>query len=80
MISASPLRQLLIEKDLDVPLLIKATGLSNITLLNLLKKGKASCKTIDVLCRALKCQPCDIIEFTKTKKEGHWEYMVTEEM
>lgn len=78
MINASPLKRLLVEKDLDVPLLMKVTGLCSVTLTKLLNKGEATCRTIDILCRALKCQPCDIIEFTKTKKEGHWEY-VTEE-
>lgn len=79
MIDSAPFKRLLVEKELDIEMLARVTNLSIDKFETLYRTGKASCKTIDAICRALKCQPCDIIEFTKTIKKGHWEFITEEQ-
>lgn len=79
MISSAPFKRLLVEKEIDIATLSKVTKLPMCRFEELYRSGKASCKTIDAICRALRCQPCDIIEFSKTIKKGHWEFITEEE-
>ena len=75
MISINPLIRLLTEKGLTFS---ELSQLTNISLhdLSLMKKGRyLTEENLDTLCRIFNCQPCDIIEFTKTESKGHWEWV-----
>ena len=75
MININPLIRLLAEKGLTFS---ELSQLTNISLhdLSLMKKGRyLTEENLDTLCRILNCQPCDIIEFTKTESKGHWEWV-----
>ena len=66
--------KLLSERGLTVTGLSQLTGIpsSEISAMN---KGVISNENLDTLCRILNCQPCDIIEFTKSESKGHWEWV-----
>lgn len=49
--------------------LIKLTGISSATLAKLSANEFVSMEVIDKICKVLKCQPADIIEYTEEKKE-----------
>lgn len=75
MININPLIRLLAERGLTFS---ELSQLTNISLhdLSLMKKGRyLTEENLDTLCRILNCQPCDIIEFTKTESKGHWEWV-----
>ena len=74
MITTSPLKKLLAERGLTVTDLSQLTGipLSEISAMN---NGVISNENLDTLCRILNCQPCDIIEYTKSVEKGHWEWV-----
>ena len=75
MISIDPLWRLLAERGLS---LSELSQLTQIPLSNLsqMQKGKFITEdNLDTICRILNCQPCDIIEFTKTESKGHWEWI-----
>lgn len=66
--------KLLAERGLSLVMLSQISGISMPVLSNL-RRGIFSFKTVDTLCRVLDCQPCDIIEFTKSDRKGHWEWI-----
>lgn len=75
MININPLIRLLAERGLTFS---ELSQLTNISLhdLSLMKKGRyLTEENLNTLCRILNCQPCDIIEFTKTESKGHWEWV-----
>jgi len=75
MININPLIRLLAEKGLTFSELSQLTQIS-LHDLSLMKKGRYLTEdNLDTLCRILNCQPCDIIEFTKTESKGHWEWI-----
>ena len=75
MIGTAPLRKLMAIKGLSTAALSQLTGLPEVTF-SLMNNGQdINEETLDILCSLLKCQPCDIIEFTKTEIKGHWEYI-----
>lgn len=79
MININPLMRLLAEKGLTFS---ELSQLTNISLhdLSLMKKGRyLTEENLDALCRILNCQPCDIIEFTKTESKGHWEWIKSDQ-
>ena len=75
MININPLIRLLAERGLTFSELSQLTQIS-LHDLSLMKKGRyLTEENLDTLCRILNCQPCDIIEFTKTESKGHWEWI-----
>jgi DNA-binding Xre family transcriptional regulator len=64
------------EKGLDVEQLSQLTDITE-TRIKSFKYGftKVNREELDVLCRVLGCQPCDIIEYRKTVQGGHWEWI-----
>lgn len=75
MISSAPFRRLLSEKELTLRDVSAMTGYSIAELSNFLSKNSMSMALISELCLRLRCQPCDLIEFSKTETKGHWEWV-----
>ena len=75
MITSAPLRRLLVEKDITCEQLSQITGISTDDLYQIEKSNRLNKKNLETLCRTLRCQPCDIIEFIKGETEGHWEWI-----
>lgn len=75
MISIAPLERLLVEKDMTITFLSQVSGIE-ISVFSCMKEGKCiTRKNIETICKVLKCQPSDVIEFQKTETKGHWEYI-----
>ena len=76
-ISAFPLFKLMAERGLDVEQLSQLTDITP-TRLNSLKykNNRVNREELDILCCVLTCQPCDLIEFRKEVRGGHWEWVV----
>ena len=74
-ITASPLERTLAEKGITVKQLSQLSGLSEQVLFSMKKGRSLSFSNLDVICRVLKCQPCDVIEFKKNGVSGHWEWI-----
>lgn len=74
-ITASPLERTLVEKGITVKQLSQLSGLSEQVLFSMKKGRSLSFSNLDVICRVLKCQPCDVIEFKKNGVSGHWEWI-----
>ena len=75
MINTNPLMKLLAERGLSLSELSQLTQIS-LHDLSLMQKGKLiTMEKLETLCQILNCQPCDIIEFTKTESKGHWEWI-----
>ena len=74
-ITAAPLKRLMAERNINELQLSQITGLSQQTV-SQIKRGKAvTLENLDILCRVLNCQPCDLIEFKKNGSTGHWEWV-----
>lgn len=79
MINSNPLVRLLAEKGITFSELSQLTQVS-LHDLSLMRKGKYITKeNLENICRILKCQPCDVIEFSKTEDKGHWEWIANTE-
>lgn len=63
MITYKPLLKLLIDKNLKKYDLIPMTGISSSTLAKLSSDSYVSLEVIDKLCKALGCQPGDLMEY-----------------
>ena len=74
-ITVSPLERTMAEKDITVKQLSKLTGLSEQVLFGMRRGRSITLPNLDVICRVLNCQPCDIIEFKKDGVSGHWEWI-----
>ena len=75
MISSAPFRRLLTERGITLKEVSAMTGYSIAELSNFYNKCSMSCALISELCLRLRCQPCDLIEFSKTETKGHWEWV-----
>ena len=76
MINAAPLARLLSEKGLTLSALSQLSGIAISTLAVMIENGtNITQNNLNNLCSLLKCQPCDIIEFTKSETKGHWEWV-----
>lgn len=62
MISYKPLQKLMIDRDIKKQELMKMASISSATMAKLNTNEYVSLEVIDKICRALKCQPSDIIE------------------
>lgn len=65
MISTNKIRRLLVERDTNFKRLGKSTGLSSETLYRFKTGGEFGMATVDRICAALNCQPCDIMEYVE---------------
>jgi len=63
MISYKPFLKLLIDRDLKKQDIIKLAEISSATMAKMNTNDYVSLEIIDKLCRALKCQPCDLLEY-----------------
>ena len=76
MINAAPLARVLSEKGLTLSALSQLSGIAISTLAAMIENGtNITQNNLNNLCSLLKCQPCDIIEFTKSETKGHWEWV-----
>ena len=75
MINTDPFRRLLAERGLNPNLLSQLSGIPQSDLSSISRGKKITKHNIEALCKILDCQPCDIIEFTKTENKGHWEWV-----
>lgn len=63
MISAGPLRRLLIEREITPSLLADASGLPLSTVKNFIADNGITIDNINKLCKALNVQPKDLIKY-----------------
>lgn len=75
MINADPLRRLMAENEISNSQLAQLSGLSEHDISVMLKGKKITKTNLELLCKILKCQPCDIIEYSKSDSKGHWVYI-----
>lgn len=77
MIVGNSLRRLLVEKDMSLELLSQVSGINLRTLMKIVKGESVTASNINTLCKVLKCQPCDIIEYIPDDRvKPHWEWIV----
>lgn len=62
-ISYKPFFKLLIDKEIKAAQLVKEGALSRSTMLKMKKGDYISLDVVDKLCKYLKCQPGDILEY-----------------
>lgn len=62
MISYKPFQKLLIDREIKKQDLLKMTGISSATMAKLNTNEYVSLEIIDKLCKALECQPGDLLE------------------
>jgi putative transcriptional regulator len=62
-ISYKPFQKLLIDKDIKKTELIKLAAISGATMAKLNTNEYVSLEVIDKLCKALQCQPGDLLEY-----------------
>ena len=74
-ITTSPLDRTLAERGITIKQFSQLTGLSEIVIHNMKKGRTMKLSNIDIICRVLNCQPCDVIEFKKDGVSGHWEWV-----
>ncbi len=63
MISYKPFRKLLIDRNIQKKTITEMTGISAATLAKMNTNEYISLEVIDKLCKALNCQPGDLIEY-----------------
>lgn len=63
MISYKPLQKLLIDKEIRKQELMKLAGISSATMAKLNTSEYVSLEVIDKICKAINCQPGDILEY-----------------
>ncbi|MEX1029400.1 MAG: helix-turn-helix transcriptional regulator [Paenibacillaceae bacterium] len=63
MISYKPLQKLLIDKEIRKQELMKLAGISSATMAKLNTNEYVSLEVIDKICKAINCQPGDILEY-----------------
>ena len=76
MISAAPLLRLMAERELTAEQISQLTDIP-VTRVKSFKYGYSMINRneLDVLCRVLGCQPCDLVEYKKENGGGHWEWV-----
>lgn len=75
MITAAPLRKLMAEKEITFNELSQLSGISCAMLKNMCNGFCIAPHNIDILCQLFKCQPKDIITYTKSNPKGHWVFV-----
>ena len=76
MISAAPLFRLIAERGIDSEQLSQLTDITPARINSFKYKYiRINSEELDLLCRVLNCQPCDLIEFRKSSDGGHWEWV-----
>ena len=75
MITMAPFMKLLAEREIDLPQLSQLTQIPLNRLTSFKYGTLLNQEELDVLCRVLNCQPCDVVEFRKNKDAGHWEWV-----
>ena len=75
MINTDPFNRLLAERNLSITQLFQLSGLYPGEIKSFLDGTSITKHKVEVLCSFLKCQPCDLIEFSKTETRGHWEWI-----
>ena len=75
MISMAPFMRLLTEREIDLEQLSQVTQIPLNRLLSFRHGTVLNQEELDVICRVLNCQPCDVVEFRKEKTSGHWEWI-----
>lgn len=75
MINTNPFKRTLIEREVSIPTLSQLTGITEGDLYAFEKGYRITKHNVETICKILKCQPCDILEFTKEEKKGHWEWV-----
>lgn len=63
MISAAPLRRMMVERDITWELLSMATGISMEILMQINNGNSITPYNIDILCKTFNCNPEDIIRY-----------------
>lgn len=63
MISYKPLLKLLIDREIKKQELMKLAGISSATMAKLNTNEYVSLEVIDKICKAIDCQPGDILEY-----------------
>ena len=75
MINTDPFKRLMVEKELSVEALSALTQIDELELKKFYRGAKISRDVVETLCRFLRCQPCDLIEYSKSETKGHWEWV-----
>ena len=73
MINTDPFSKLLEERCLTMTVVSQLSGIPQKDLVAFTKGRKVTAHLVGQLCSVLKCQPCDILEFSKSETKGHWE-------
>jgi len=75
MINTDPFFRLLEERNLTMTVVSQLSGIPPKDLVAFSKGRKITAHLVGQLCSVLKCQPCEIIEFSKSETKGHWEWI-----
>lgn len=68
MVDYSPLWKTMEEKGISQYYLLKHGDIDNKTIYNLKRNGNITILTLEKLCKALKCEPNDIVKFLPDKE------------
>lgn len=79
MINTNPFKRTLVERGVSIPTLSQLTGITEGDLYAFEKGYRITKHNVEIICKILRCQPCDILEFTKKEKKGHWEWVADSE-
>ena len=79
MINADPLRRQIAERGLTVIQFSQLTGMSPNEVYDFLDGKRITAHNVESICRMFRCQPCDILEFSKSETKGHWEWVADSE-
>lgn len=69
-ISYNKLWELIIDKQMNKTQLRDSSGITSATLARLGKNKEVSLEALERICRTLKCEIVDIIEFVEDKEKG----------
>ena len=75
MISMAPFMRLLAEREIDLEQLSQITQIPLNRLTSFKHGSVLNQEELDVICRVLNCQPCDVVEFRKGETSGHWAWV-----
>ena len=75
MINTDPFFRLMEERNLNLTIISQLSGIPLKEMIAFSKGRKITAHLIGQLCSVLKCQPCELIEFSKTETKGHWEWI-----
>lgn len=75
MIDSNPFLRLLTERGISMDQIINLSGLDYFEIFSFKNGKNITQEKLDVLCKILNCQPCDLIAFHKSDSTGHWEWV-----